>query len=1190
MSSHSRPLPCRSLRIEALELRLTMAANLSVGPMAGGVNAHSGQLFVRTNAVAAVQFEYSKNADFSVSAFTASQQVTSAKDFTATQAVSGLDAETEYFYRVYIDGALAPQSAHSFRTFAEKGVSRSFSFAVTADAINVQSNPTVPAPAYFAAAADDPLFMLQIGDFDHRNPGNLAQMRTMHRQVLGPSTASGSDFATAIETAMPVFHMWDDHDYGANNGDKTFVNRTAALQAFREYYPAPETPNPAGLWRSFSAGQIDVLMLDLRSQRDPATDPDGPDKSMLDGDNIANGQKEWLKTSLLNSTATWKFIVSTVPFNPTTKPADAWGAYATERNELLSFIDANHITGVVVISGDLHSGGAIDNGSNAGLPEISVPHTNLNVNSNPSSATSGPPGVWSEGLLTGYANSGYVLVKVDGEQVTLEVKGANGVVQKSLSLGPTVGAPEISVSGLGEPISTGDATPSVTNGTDFGSTSIGDAGVTRTFRIANTGTAPLQLSGAPILQVTGVDASDFLVTMTPNAIMAPDGETTFQVTFRPTAAGVRNATLSIANNDGDEALYQFALTGAGTAPVQSEWILDDGEAGFSVTGTWGVGAPVGTYKGDQRFSAKGTGSNQANWVIPNLPAATYDTYVRWAGSGTVNRASNAPFTVRDGATVLDAVLVNQQVVPDSIDSNGVAWQRLGTYIVSSGSIQVSVTNATNGYVFADALRLVMVGGASPPVPEISVSCLGETISTGDATPSVTDGTNFGSTAVGGAEVTRAFSIVNTGAAPLHLSGAPIVQLTGADASDFLVTMTPSAIVGPGGETTFQVTFRPTVAGVRNATLLIASNDSDEPLYQFAIDGAGVAQQSTVVYRINAGGPAIAGSPAWGADTGASPSNFNNSTTGGNSATSVTSVSVNASHPSIPAGTPAAIFQTERFDKPAGANLLWDFPVTPGQYEVRLYFAETFPGTQAAGARVFDVLLEGAVMLKDYDIFAEVGPNAGVVKSFVVSSDEKLDIGFLRVKENPSVKAIEILRLSSPSSAAVTASRWNADLDDNLVVDGSDFLILQRSGAPPDAFSVWREEFGSNAMASVVIEPKRLAVTNPYFEPLDPDSVESHATSTASPTSTSIAQLRDLTRVTNSQISPMKPAVTSGVPLRIPARTEVAAAFVSSRQIDLRPLPHIVAWQSFNIVCDELTIEDARNLQAYATVDTAFDAL
>ena len=66
-----------------------------------------------------------------------------------------------------------------------------------------------------------------------------------------------------------------------------------------------------------------------------------------------------------------------------------------------------------------------------------------------------------------------------------------------------------------------------------------------------------------------------------------------------------------------------------------------------------------------------------------------------------------------------------------------------------------------------------------------------------------------------------------------------------------------------------------------------------------------------------------------------------------------------SDPSIPAGTPMAVFQSERFDKPAGTNLLWDFPVTPGQYLVRLYFAETASSLFAVGARVFDVAIVGA---------------------------------------------------------------------------------------------------------------------------------------------------------------------------------------------------------------------------------------
>ncbi len=168
----------------------------------------------------------------------------------------------------------------------------------------------------------------------------------------------------------------------------------------------------------------------------------------------------------------------------------------------------------------------------------------------------------------------------------------------------------------------------------------------------------------------------------------------------------------------------------------------------------------------------------------------------------------------------------------------------------------------------------------------------------------------------------------------------------------------------------------------------------------------------VVYRINAGGTELSGTPLWEADSTASPSIYSNFDEGGNSAISTTAATINMSHASIPAGTPMALFQTERFDKPAGANLLWDFPVAPGQYEVRLYFAETFSGAFASGVRVFDVAIEGATVLDNYDIFADVGSLKGVVKSFHVTSDDNLDIDFFRVLQNPTIKGIEILTVET----------------------------------------------------------------------------------------------------------------------------------------------------------------------------------
>ena len=112
-------------------------------------------------------------------------------------------------------------------------------------------------------------------------------------------------------------------------------------------------------------------MLDLRSQRDPNSVSDSPSKSILGAE-----QKAWMKEGLLRATATWKFIMSTVPFNPTSKRSDSWAAFQTERHEIVEFIETNGISNVIIISGDIHSGGALDNGINSGSQSFLL-HTQI---------------------------------------------------------------------------------------------------------------------------------------------------------------------------------------------------------------------------------------------------------------------------------------------------------------------------------------------------------------------------------------------------------------------------------------------------------------------------------------------------------------------------------------------------------------------------------------------------------------------------------------------------------------------------------------------------------------------------------------------------------------------------------------------------------------------------------------------
>ena len=124
------------------------------------------------------------------------------------------------------------------------------------------------------------------------------------------------------------------------------------------------------------------------------------------------------------------------------------------------------------------------------------------------------------------------------------------------------GMPEMDVKGNGISIVDGDSTPRVLDDTDFGSADIVVGTVAHTFTIENTGTSDLNLT-LPVA-ISGANAADFTVTSVPTTPVSGT-PTTFEVTFDPSAGGLRTATVSIANDDADENPYDFAIQGTGVA-------------------------------------------------------------------------------------------------------------------------------------------------------------------------------------------------------------------------------------------------------------------------------------------------------------------------------------------------------------------------------------------------------------------------------------------------------------------------------------------------------------------------------------------------------------------------------------------------------------------------------------------------
>lgn len=246
-----------------------------------------------------------------------------------------------------------------------------------------------------------------------------------------------------------------------------------------------------------------------------------------------------------------------------------------------------------------------------------------------------------------------------------------------------------------------------------------------------------------------------------------------------------------------------------------------------------------------------------------------------------------------------------------------------------------------------------------------------------------------------------------------------LNVTGPNAAEFSVTNPATLSLAPGDSIDVEVTYAPEFNGPKAAALQVQHDGQDSPTL-VTLTGSGSGGDDPVwVYRVNAGGPelaAIDNGPVWSADTTGTPSPWVDTTASGNvtyglNAGSSVPGPIDLTDPSIAPTTPASIFDIERYTQSTG-QLVWNFPVTPGNYEVRLFFAEIFGDATAEGDRVFDVIIEGTLQLDDFDQVAEAGAaGKGLMRSFTVAVDDTLDIDLVSVVENAAVKGIEILEAS-----------------------------------------------------------------------------------------------------------------------------------------------------------------------------------
>jgi alkaline phosphatase D len=426
----------------------TVQPTMTHGPTASGVSHDQAVLWIRTNESAAVDFVVSRASSMRGAKISPSITTSADNDFTARVSVRRLKPNTRYYYLPRLNGQpLEVAPTPYFYTAPRPGTEQAFSFVMLTDyQVLSPESREVTLDTFQSAAREAPAFAIIGGDFDHRDPGrditdlSLIQERTrnMYKENFDRNIPRRRDFVDYIQRRGATAHLWDDHDYGYNDSDGNYIGKYVALQTYDEYWPSYSRPaSEEGIYHSWNWGHAQFILLDGRFHRTDSDATDDGAKTML-----GDAQKAWLKQTLLESDAVWKFIISGSVFNPTVKcGADNWCEYRTEGREIADFIRDNWIKNVVILSGDIHAG-AITDGSNSDYdtpwemasPGVDVALCDTTTFVGPDAFGEWTHGTWGEGYLLqdppltcwGY---GHVDVLTNPHRLVLTVKDEQGQPQ-----------------------------------------------------------------------------------------------------------------------------------------------------------------------------------------------------------------------------------------------------------------------------------------------------------------------------------------------------------------------------------------------------------------------------------------------------------------------------------------------------------------------------------------------------------------------------------------------------------------------------------------------------------------------------------------------------------------------------------------------------------------------------------------
>ncbi len=223
-------------------------------------------------------------------------------------------------------------------------------------------------PVWDAIVAAEPDLFIFAGDNIYGDTQDMAVLQAKYDQL-----AAVPGYQRLVATC-PVLGVYDDHDYGKNDGGREYPMRAESAAMCLDFFGVTDDDprrKHEGVYGATLMGdpgrRVQIILLDTRYFRDPL------DRGALTAEErsaanvvgwyqptpdttrtlLGEAQWRWLEEELRRE-ADLRLVVSSIQVVASEKGMECWGNMPHERDSLLALIDSTAANGVVFLSGDVH--------------------------------------------------------------------------------------------------------------------------------------------------------------------------------------------------------------------------------------------------------------------------------------------------------------------------------------------------------------------------------------------------------------------------------------------------------------------------------------------------------------------------------------------------------------------------------------------------------------------------------------------------------------------------------------------------------------------------------------------------------------------------------------------------------------------------------------------------------------------